>query len=946
MKTYHAATFRKKLYRLIDAVSFNGKIRDLADMLNRTVERSDGTLTEPAGHPGGFCRAFHKRRMGIAESYIRVAQELNRSTWQKRLHALRTLRRLSFHAKTVNMPFNTARVQIEIMKEAVKNLHNRRRQMEMISDFSVASYGHEADIRRFLRELRRVEVPEAGKPLSALDMGWDAHVHDTLSEGRKTPGQLVLDAFVKGISCLTLAYYDIPHRDIVSEAMEAGKILGIDVSIAIEFSVGERHRRKHFMFLPPARGPAAFLEYFDHNGADLVRFREGLNENRERRRKVITRILDNFNRTHRIRLNKGYPGEDIFALGPIRMETLEKIIPHGQYSRNHLSELLYERLKPVLKRRVLALKTQYEVSRSLFAKGILSGWEMERIEEACRRARGQYTRLSPASVKSAYFSSKDIMDYDSAFGTEADILPELKAAGGVIVYNRPLEHGMAVAAETVIRNAPWLDRIELMNMRDSVDRDPAQIIRLCRFTELINSGDLSELEAFIRDGHGPDHMDDAVLREALERYHRQPLVPVAGSAATGWKPQAPGMGFIRESRIPAKSRKHFCQSHYRLPRPVSDLINAAGRRPEKESDIYCMGKSSRFKPNPVGDEAEFEPIGIGRTWQYLNPALKNIIRVLIGFIPAVWWFKTAERMENPFFYPMIWLGITFFRNVFVDLIAFSGARPGAWSVRDIGFENVSQSLFWTGFSVPILGAVKLGYDYWWPFGVTGPLFVWLKFFVICIANGLYISAHNKLRKFDNRVIRANFFRSVLAWPFSALFAPVGNMLMVPSIVQAKFWSDVVAAGIEGSGKFARKIVLRKRDLMEILPMLRSGNQDIRLTAMLDLLYIWAKRQRGATCLARILLGRDGFAAELKNRLRHRNSGDRAEKIQKGREYTDLMLRVFSPQEAQNRLSAFILGRYTDREALVLTDLVSRHLVPLSLWLKKLKKKSGPPVTHE
>ncbi len=179
----------------------------------------------------------------------RIARELDRNNCHKRLHALKSLVELSLHAKTVSMPLNTARVQIQIMKEAINSQGNRRRQFELIADFSLASYGHEAVIRRLLREFRRVEIPEKNRPLKELDMGWDSHVHDNLSEGRKTPSQLILDAFIKGFSRLTLAYYDISEREVIFEAMEAGRILGIDVSVGIEFST-DGHAQKTFHVYP------------------------------------------------------------------------------------------------------------------------------------------------------------------------------------------------------------------------------------------------------------------------------------------------------------------------------------------------------------------------------------------------------------------------------------------------------------------------------------------------------------------------------------------------------------------------------------------------------------------------------------------------------------------------------------------------------------------------
>ncbi|MGE0086835.1 MAG: hypothetical protein AB7S75_20715 [Desulfococcaceae bacterium] len=921
-------------YRFIDAISFNDKIRDLTDMLNRKAGRYEDVTPDLLSHPGGFIRAFRKRRMGIAESYIRIAQDLDRNNVRERLHALKTLMHLSFHAKTVSMPLNTARVQIEIMKEAVKNIHDRRRQMEMIADFSLASYGHEAVIRGFLRELRRVEAPELGRPLKELDLGWDCHVHDNLSTGRKTPSQLILDAFIKGLSRVTLVYYDIPSRDIIFEATEAGRILGINVSLAVEFSVGTMSRRRHFLFVPPAGDCQSYLDFFNSRCEILSSFVDGLEVNRERRRVVITQILENFNRTYRIMINQGYEEDSIFALKPLRFQDLERIVPHGQYSRNHLSELLYAKLKEVLRKRALALKVQHQVASRLMKEDALSGWEMERIAETCRRTREQYTSLTPADISTSWFSGKNITDYNSAFPSEDDVMPELKAADGTLVFARPLELGLTRAITNVIAHHLFIDCIELMNMHDSMERDPSEIGRLSQFIHLINNGTMAELRQFLEDWH-TEKVDDTLLEQAFEKYHANPLIPLVASASTGWMPRVPGMGFIRKTGIPRKSRRYFAQTHYRLPRHVSALILGKGRpMPEDDKDaidIFCLGKSGNFKPNLLGDEKNFGHIGITRIWRYLNPAMKNIIRISIGLIPAWLWVGPG--------YALLWFGITFFRNVFVDLVAFSGPSPKRWSVKDINLDNTSQSLFWTGFSVPVLGMVKNGFDLVWPFAFDTLAFEWSKFFFICIANGMYVSMHNKIRNFDNRVIRANFFRSVLAWPFSALFAPLGNLLSVPSIVQAKFWSDMVAAVIEGTSKFRQKIVLRKRDFAEILPLLRSRDKDIRLTAMLDILYIWARRQRGQTGLADILQNRKVSFAFFRKK---RKTGNTDRQPLGKRSDLEVMLDLYHPQRSQLELSHFIVEKYSPREAVVLTELLSMSLVTFHRWLKKLEKNEAKP----
>ncbi|HMM61922.1 MAG TPA: hypothetical protein PKC25_17525, partial [Candidatus Rifleibacterium sp.] len=310
-----------------------------------------------------------------------------------------------------------------------------------------------------------------------------------------------------------------------------------------------------------------------------------------------------------------------------------------------------------------------------------------------------------------------------------------------------------------------------------------------------------------------------IPREQVEEACRiaadRPVVPTCGSDSSGRNKMIPGMGFIRSSMISPAVKEKFLEKHFVIPKPIGSLI-------------INHGKWAKDLPH---EESDNELLNFWRFWQYLNPGLKNMLRLFAGFSVALYWMMNFQFEANLFLgavFAAIWFMITFNRNVFVDLIASSGTDFKRWSLHNVNFDNAYQSLIWTGFSVPVMGLVKNNFDLFWPYMQSGMLYESSKFFFI------------RLRNFDRSVIKANFFRSVLSWPVAAVFAPAGNLMGVPSIVQAKFWSDVVAGFIEGGAKFSQRFTLRKRDLTEILPRLYSEERNERLTAMLDILYIWAR----------------------------------------------------------------------------------------------------------
>ena len=922
---------------IIDVFSFNSEVENMVEALNHKLEEPPAKLAlRPFSHPGGFIRELGKRRISMAGAYIKIARDLSPEDVEGRLAALRILAEQSLHAKTINMPLNTARVQIDLMKDAVKSRGNKRAQMECISDFGLASFGQEAVIRNFLNKRNLVEVPEEDLPLRDLKMGWDDHVHDTLSEGRKTPTQVLLDAFVKGISELTIVYSNIDERRMIHEAIEAGQILGVKVNIGIEFSVGIRGGRRHYMFVPPVSSTSKdFFEFFDQRKDLFEPFHQGLRKNAANRRKTMAEALDRFNTSHRMKFNLGYEPESPCYIHPLKIEDLDRIVACGQVSRVHIAELLFQRMREIFQKRVLFLKAQVLAAEERFKRGIYSEWELKNISSQYESVREQFVTMTPEVMRLQYLDTREVHDYDSVFADEETILPIFSNLKGKIVMIHPLEIGLKDSMLHVLKYSNFITHVETINLHDSVGRNPNDLTVFNKFIYILNNRTDEELITFFEQ-HGIFPIDRDSIGNAKKNIGERGIIPVCGSDSTGRDPTIPGMGFIKVENIPEKILPSFKEHHFKLPRPIADLIIHKGKKnPEngvdtENSDIICMGKLGKPFRNKVGDEEMIEVVDLWRFWTYLNPTLKEFFRSSIGFIVAYHWIG--------FNFAMIWLGITFTRNVLVDIIAASGLKLKAWSHKNINFDNVSQSLFWTGFSVPILDAVQRAFLNYWTLPTEGLFYNTVKFFFICFANGLYISTHNRIRNFDRRVIRANFFRSVLSWPFATAFHFIGDYLNVPAIVQAKFWSDFVAGIIEGSGKYRQRYVIRKRDLIEILPKLDSSDRDIRITTMLDIIYIWAVQPRGLTCLEQLLVQHHSFWE--RGRMK-KNPEETKRLIELYHGYHQKLLDLFGDPGCMNILSEFVLKNYIEADSVTLTNLIGVHCESFLSWLRNLKKKTHP-----
>lgn len=936
--------FKQFLNDFIDFISFDDSVAAVVDKLNQSFEDPIvRPLTIPHSHPGGYRREFGKRRLNIAEAYLLIAKTQAPELYKQRLDALQTVIEQSLHAKSVAMPINTARMQMFMIKNAIEVYGNKRLQHEFISDFSQISFGNEVIIRQFLKKYGLIEVPEADKPLKQMSLGWDDHVRDSLSDGRKAPSQLMIDAFIKGLSRITIVYNNLDEPRIISEALMAGEIMGIAVEIGMEFTVGSGKNRRRYVYIPPVFAKSNdFFSFLKDKEEQLKEFREGLRKNMVNRRQGIIKLINQFNELHLPRLNEGFSSDSTCWFAPLQEEELDKIVGYGQPSTEHLSELLFDRFKKVYHKRVLYLKALTQTGKKkLKQQKEYTRWNYDYIKNWYEECRKIYISLNQEDINAKYMSFGQVIMYDSAFNTEEQVFEILRGLPGKIVFLNPLEMGLKNAIKHILNYYEPLTNVELMNLKSCVACNPNDILLLNKFLYLLNNKSHRDLIKYLDDQEVEYDEEKAI--QASKMCGEKAISPNCGSGATGRSHLIPGMGFIRSNRLLPSIRKHVFAKHVTLPKPIGTMILNRGKWPHdlNSSDenlevLVALGTRDSQIVNKIGDEGKGDLNRIGKLWRYLNPKVKNALLLALGYAFTMHWmfyfqFKNAFQIAT--IYTLVWLFITYFRNVLVDLIASAGTDFRQWTAKNINFENAYQSLFWTGVSVPVLGIVKNQYDILWTGEKVGYVYEGIKFLALSLANGIYIASHNKLRSFDSNVIKVNFFRSILSWPFATVFAPLLNMFAIPSIVQAKIWADFTGGFIEGAAKFSQRFRLRKRDLISIMPKLRSKDKHEVNMAMLDILYIWARAPRGKTCLKLLLLNRPSLGERIwkkKVSLEER----KVRRIRSKKEY-DKIKSLFEAEGAANNLLEYALKHYALSDAIKLTNLVGNEVGPFVDWLEKL-----------
>jgi hypothetical protein len=217
----------------------------------------------------------------------------------------------------------------------------------------------------------------------------------------------------------------------------------------------------------------------------------------------------------------------------------------------------------------------------------------------------------------------------------------------------------------------------------------------------------------------------------------------------------------------------------------------------------------------------------------------------------------------------------------------------------VSWDRLTDSLLFTGFSVPLLDWLMKTIILDKGFGITIASHPVALYTFMALANGIYLSSHNAFRGFPRSVIVGNFFRSILSIPLAIIFNMAAGSLLhfagipgVDSVLQkwaaviSKAASDLVAGIIEGLSDRYTNIQARFREyrkkmsgLFNVYAQLEvmfpeTGTQEILekpcrytnrynaeardlekivMVHALDMLYFWMYQPRARTALMRLLL---------------------------------------------------------------------------------------------
>ncbi|MFP4158954.1 MAG: hypothetical protein ACLFML_05440 [Desulfobacterales bacterium] len=937
----------------IPKIYFDRRDHNLIHMVNDVVSR-DRTRFQTQRefyhhfHPRGIKEMAESRGLRIAYAVVHLLESLESGHMEHRLNALRALRDEVMCSTSQELRMNTARVLIEIMKDLVRASGDYRRQLELAHNFRLAASGKPGVVRYFLKRYMLLEMPEEWNQLA-----FDDHVHDAYTKGRKSPTHLIMDAWIKGIRRLRVIHYNYVRPETAKELMEAAAIMGIMLRIGIEYFTVFHDRFAQLIWVPRGFADADdFLRFLDRKEVrDLME--EGRKVSEYQGTYVLC-ILDEFNRRHRHTINEEFGIRmpeldrqaflDFVGFGQASLLHLAKYIHSrllplmqektsglrktheeaGQDQRLEIEELvrrmnrmdaddIHHRflapgrnpgvfnvncpqdseqlprlmsLSPCgLVDRLAEMHSSYRVTLNL------SNMEVADVVELLYDCKGRITRLE-------IFNLKDYAD------CKADHIPEIASLQQCIN-----------SANVIQLKRMILEIIERMRKSG----DPAAKLRLQKLNWIL-----------------------ADIETLLGMYRVRPLKPRIGSDSTGYSRRLPGMGLAVTDTLPARSQRRikrddtgvymiipyyvttFLRMVYSPPEAgggrMSRLAEAFSMIPgigrigrEKKAEWYAREDAARMSDQgnivtlsglraEANNGLELESGSSGETegssaysLHYLQTALKNTLKVFTGFVPAfLTFYLTSSWWVLIYFGAFIWFAITGMRNIIQSVMAGGGLRRTPllqWNDY-ISWDRLTDSLMYTGFSVPLLELLVKNLTMEQGFGVTTSSHPVLLYSVMALVNGVYLTGHNLFRGLPREAAFANFFRSVFSIPVAfglneliggfltlAAVANVDALLQSWAAVISKTASDCVAGVIEGTVDRARNIRERMSDYRhklrqfldvyarvemlfpesEVLDLLRrprdwyhAEDEETRelililIINALDLLYFWMYQPRAHT----------------------------------------------------------------------------------------------------
>ncbi|MBU1168629.1 MAG: hypothetical protein KKD44_03605 [Proteobacteria bacterium] len=838
-------------------------------------------------HPHGIVEMAAPKALRMAYSIVHLIGSLDADEAKDRIMALQTLNYEVMNSKASTFRFNTARVLLQIMKELIRHTGDKEEALKLAHDFRAAATGNQRVVRKQLRKFHLLEMPEDWNQLS-----FDDHVHDANTKGRKSPTHLIMDAWIKGIRFLTVIYYNYIEPEAASELMEAAQIMGISVRIGVEFPA--RFRGRYINLIWGVRGLSQPHNYLSFLSKPHVL--EFMNESRNvsvYQQQYVFKILSEFNNRHIHSIRKEFS----ILMEPICTDGFLRSVGTGQPSLLHLAKHIHTCMIPAMRRRLEEIRKDYakdpNPEKDAYFNEVIRAMnhiDPDMVYDAYLSPTANPSVIDPRdSLESGPHVPPMLMR------SPIELIDDLKRIrhGSRITLN--LTHLTPEDVLEVLYDCGGnITHLEIFNLKDSIAGKAPDYEAINGLQMALNSGNAVRLKRIILDiidtlkkkgqTQRAQRINEILLDIStfMDFYKDIPLKSCIGTDSTGHSRKYPGMGIAIARTLPRAARRALRKNQLQyLPIPLKvktcfrvtgcpgSMINpfikwlnnlirflpfAVFFGQKRIKDWVIQPESVHFDPKgniiTIGGIADSKDNGLhlvpralrkkkgGISFAYMNSGLKNGLKILCGFIPAFLTFAlTKDWWVLAYLGAFIWFGITGFRNILQSVLGGGGFRRSPlvrWKDY-VSWQRFSDSLFYTGFSVPLLDYLVKTLVLDRGFGVTTSTSPQTLYAVMALVNGVYLSSHNMLRGLPKGAVFGNFFRSILSIPVAIFFNTlVGGSLYflgIPNVndilqkwaaVISKAASDSMAGVIEGIADRFENIRLRQIDYDKKLSQIRDA----------------------------------------------------------------------------------------------------------------------------
>ena len=862
----------------------------------------------PYLHPHGIKEMTETKGLRTAYAVAQLLSSLEIGGVDDRLNALRSLRQEVIDTAEGPLAKNTARVLLQIMKELVRTHGDYPKQLELAHSFRRTASGKPRIVREQLRKYHLLEMPEEWNQVT-----FDDHVHDANTKGRKSSTHLIMDAWIKGIRNLSVIYYNYIEPRFAAELLEASHIMDIDIRLGIEFYGRYRNKYAQLIWIPRGFSDAqSFLCFLAE--PEVIELMEKGHKASLFRQQYVMDLLFKFNEVHLKEINRQLEvdtepidSDEFLAFVGIGQKSklhLSKFI--------HTKLIHAFEKKLTLLRRECA--TADAARRDEITNWVLQSnkLDLEKLiddylkpEKNPEIANPEIPAEGPDVPELLHLTPFELLNRLSQLHSGYRITLNLS--------NLKVEDVL----ELLYDCRGLITHMEIFNLKDHAAGKTGQIINISRLMQAINEGSEIHLKQVIlgiieqvqleKTRHSESQVEKltAILHDidTLKSFYRgNSLKARIGSDSTGRSSRVHGMGMAIIGTLPQKalwSIENDPKQNVREILPIQmtayktmTFIPQKGGKPAKQikywlssllpaGDWLGIAREEGWKVDPsatrMADQGNIVTLGGVQTkidnglrlnpvesatkgsrfrWQYMNSQIQNTLKVIIGFIPAFLTFAlTKDWWLLAYFGAFIWFGITGLRNILQSVLGGGGLKRSPllnWNDY-ISWSRITDSLLFTGFSVPLLDYVVKTVLLDRLFGITTGTHPLLLYTFMALANGVYLSSHNKLRGLPKGAIYGNFFRSILSIPIAVgLNMLIGQLLSVAGIVEtgpvlqkwaaiiSKTASDIVAGIIEGLSDRYKNIQHRLREytikfsqLFETYARLEILNPDIQTFKILD-----------------------------------------------------------------------------------------------------------------